>query len=117
MRPILRGTNLIPGNASLGVLIKRVHLVFDYPFKMVHGTAALLYSSCTDHTKAPNMTQNQINCGQFLFFFLKQQMGLLPSDFSSECAKAKLSTNTTSTSNTNCCTSEFSSLRDKKYTI
>lgn len=43
---------LIPRNASLNVLIKRVSLVFDYPFKMVQSTATLLYSSCWDYTKS-----------------------------------------------------------------
>lgn len=44
------------------------------------------------------------------------QIRSLPKDFSSECAKAKLSTNVTRASKTNCSTMGFSSLQTEAHT-
>lgn len=48
-----------------------------------------------------------------VFYEIANNNQQLPIDRSSECASARLSTNTTRTSKTNCSTNEFSSLERK----
>lgn len=102
-----------PRYTSLWILIERVCLVFNDSPQMIQGATTLLDSSCVDNN---NMKAKIIvmTVKQDVLIMKIVQFSFLPRDFSSKWARARLSTNTTSTSKTNCSTKELSSLKNKK---